>query len=67
LERKNIKSLSGDIQDNLCYVLKDNSELLFFTKNANNPNESFAMWTDSQALVYSMKLLFESNWNLSKK
>jgi len=67
LERKNIKSLSEDVQDNLCYVLKDNSELLFFTKNASNPNESFAMWTDSQALVYSMKLLFESNWNLSKK
>ncbi len=66
LERKNIKSLSNDIQDNLCYVLKDNSELLFFTKNANNLDEPFAMWTDSPALVYSMKLLFESMWNSSK-
>lgn len=66
LERKNVKCLNEDVQDNLCYVLKDNSELLFFTKNVNNPSDSFAMWTDSPALVYSMKLLFESNWNLSK-
>lgn len=66
LERKNIKSLSKDIQDNLCFVLKDNSELLFFTKNAAKSNDTFAMWTDSQALVYSMKLLFESVWNSSK-
>ena len=66
LERKNVKSLSKDIQDNLCYVLKDNSELLFFTKNANNSSDPFAMWTDSSSLVYSMKLLFDSMWNSSK-
>ena len=66
LERKNIKSLSKEIQNNLCYVLKDNSELLFFTKNANESNEPFAMWTDSSSLVYSMKLLFESVWDSSK-
>ena len=65
LERKNIKSLGTEIQNNLCYILKDNSELLFFTKNSNS-NEPFAMWTDSSALVYSMKLLFESMWNSSK-
>ncbi|KFM16293.1 transcriptional regulator TrmB protein [Marine Group I thaumarchaeote SCGC AAA799-B03] len=45
---------------------QDNSELLFFTKNANNSAEPFAMWTDSPALVYSMKLLFESMWGSSK-
>ncbi len=66
LERKNIKSMSKEVQDNLCYVLKDNSELLFFTKNANTSKEPFAMWTDSPALVYSMKLLFESLWKVSK-
>ncbi|PIW33383.1 MAG: TrmB family transcriptional regulator [Nitrosopumilales archaeon CG15_BIG_FIL_POST_REV_8_21_14_020_37_12] len=66
LERKNIKSLDKDIQDNLCFVLKDNLELLFFTKNATHSNDTFAMWTDSPALVYSMKLLFESMWNSSK-
>ena len=66
LERKNVKSLSKDIKDNLCYIMKDNSELLFFTKNANNSAEPFAMWTDSPALVYSMKLLFESLWGTSK-
>lgn len=66
LERKNIKSLPKQVQENLCYVLKDNSELLFFTKNANTSKEPFAMWTDSPTLVYSMKLLFESMWKTSK-
>ena len=66
LERKNVKSLNKEIQDNLCFVLKDNSELLFFIQNATHTNETFAMWTDSPVLVYSMKLLFESVWNSSK-
>lgn len=66
LERKNVKSLNKEIQDNLCFVLKDNSELLFFIHNATHTNETFAMWTDSPVLVYSMKLLFESVWTSSK-
>ncbi|MCV0411554.1 helix-turn-helix domain-containing protein [Nitrosarchaeum sp.] len=66
LERKNIKKLDKDIQNHLCFILKDDSELLFFTKNANSTTEPFAMWTNSKSLVYSMKLLFESLWTNSK-
>ena len=66
LERKNIKKLDKDIQNHLCFILKDDSELLFFTKNANSPTEPFAMWTNSKSMVYSMKLLFESLWTNSK-
>ncbi|CAD6520622.1 Transcription regulator, TrmB [metagenome] len=65
LERKNIKKLSNEIQNNLCFILKDNSELLFFTKNANS-SEPYAMWTNSKSMIYSMKLLFESLWAESK-
>ncbi|MCE9652464.1 MAG: TrmB family transcriptional regulator [Nitrosarchaeum sp.] len=65
LERKNIKKLSEDVQNNLCFILKDEAELLFFTKNATSP-EPFAMWTNSKAMIYSMKLLFESLWINSK-
>ncbi|MCI4432061.1 MAG: TrmB family transcriptional regulator [Nitrosopumilus sp.] len=62
LERKNIKKLDKDIQNHLCFILKDDAELLFFTKNANSPTEPFAMWTNSKSMTYSMKLLFESLW-----
>jgi len=66
LERKNIKKLDNDIENHLCFIIKDNTELLFFTKNANSPTEPFAMWTNSKSMVYSMKLLFESLWVNSK-
>ncbi|MEK6930522.1 MAG: helix-turn-helix domain-containing protein, partial [Thermoproteota archaeon] len=66
LERKNIKKLDKDIQNHLCFILKDDAELLFFTKNANSPTEPFAMWTNSKSMIYSMKLLFESLWTNSK-
>jgi sugar-specific transcriptional regulator TrmB len=66
LERKNIKKLDKDIQNHLCFILKDDAELLFFTKNANSPTEPFAMWTNSKSMGYSMKLLFESLWVNSK-
>jgi sugar-specific transcriptional regulator TrmB len=66
LERKNIKKLAKDIQNNLCFFLKDDSELLFFTKNSNSTTAPFAMWTNSQSMIYSMKLLFESLWVNSK-
>ena len=66
LERKNIKKLNKDIENHLCFILKDNGEMLFFTKNANSTEELFAMWTNSKSMVYSMKLLFESLWTSSK-
>jgi len=66
LDRKNIKKLSSDIENHLCFILKDNNELLFFTKNANSIDEPFAMWTNSNSLGYAMKLLFESLWTSSK-
>jgi sugar-specific transcriptional regulator TrmB len=66
LERKNIKKLSNDIENHLCFILKDNNEMLFFTKNANSVDEPFAMWTNSNSLGYAMKLLFESLWASSK-
>ncbi len=66
LERKNIKKLNNDIENHLCFILKDNYEMLFFTKNANSTDEPFAMWTNANSLGYAMKLLFESLWVNSK-
>ncbi|MBA4718476.1 MAG: TrmB family transcriptional regulator [Nitrosopumilus sp.] len=66
LARKNIKKLSNDIENHLCFILKDDNEMLFFTKNANSTDEPFVMWTNSNSLGYAMKLLFESLWVSSK-
>ena len=66
LERKNIKKLEKEIQNNICFILKDDVELLFFTKNAHSSTEPFAMWTNSKAMVYSMRLLFDYLWTNSK-
>jgi sugar-specific transcriptional regulator TrmB len=66
LERKNIRKLDKDVENHLCFIIKDNSEILFFTKNANSPTEPFAMWSNSKSMTYSMKLLFESLWTTSK-
>jgi sugar-specific transcriptional regulator TrmB len=66
LERKNIKKLHNDIKNHLCFIVKDDYEMLFFTKNAMSPEEPFAMWTNSNSMVYAMKLLFESLWSNSK-
>lgn len=66
LDRKNVKKLGKDIENHLCFIIKDGGEMLFFTKNANSTEELFAMWTNSKSMVYSMKLLFESLWKNSK-
>ncbi len=66
LDRKNVKKLNKDIENHLCFIIKDGREMLFFTKNANSADDLFAMWTNSKSMVYSMKLLFESLWLNSK-
>ena len=48
-----------------CFIIKDGSELIFFTKNApQNSQDMSAMWTDSKQMINSMKLLFEFIWNI---
>jgi len=67
LDRNRVKKLNKDVDEKLCFILRDNEEALIFMKNALYPaQQAVAMWTDSSALVYSMKLLFESSWSKSK-
>ena len=63
LNKDNIKVLPEQITDNLCFIIKDN-EVLFYLKN-NSKKESTAMWTNSSAMNYSKKLLFEELWEKS--
>lgn len=50
-----------------CFILKDEKEMMFFTKNySHKSQELMAMWTTSDELIKSMKLLFNFLWSTSK-
>lgn len=48
------------ITENLCFIIKDNEEALFFVKNDDQERRDLlAVWTDSVSIVRSLKLLFD--------
>jgi len=67
IDRNKVKKLGKDVEEKLCFMVRDNEEVIIFMKNAIYPSpQAVAMWTDSSAMVYSMKLLFENTWSKSK-
>jgi len=67
IDRTNIKKLSTTINGNLCFVVKDDDEVLFYIKNSESGKENVtALWTNSTAMIYSKKLLFSVLWSKSK-
>lgn len=68
LDKTNVKKLPSSINGNLCFVVKDDDEILFYMKNSESIKENVtAMWTNSTAMTYSKKLLFNSLWSKSKE
>jgi sugar-specific transcriptional regulator TrmB len=67
IDRTKVKKMPESIQENLCFLTKDDDELLFFIKNASQSTQHVtAVWTDSASMIYSMKMLFSSVWSKSK-
>jgi len=67
IDKSQIRCMKSSIKDEICFVMKDNTEMLFFTKkDCQSMKDVSAMWTDSSALIYSMKLLFDFIWSTSK-
>lgn len=66
IDRSKVRKMSDNIRDDLCFIAKDEKELVFFIKNASQSKEITAIWTDSESMVYSMKMLFNSVWSKSK-
>jgi len=68
LDKTNVKTLPSSINGNLCFVVKDDDEVLFYMKNSESGKENVtALWTNSAAMTYSKKLLFTSLWSKSKE
>lgn len=67
LDRSKIRKIPTGVHDNLCFMIKDGKEIIHFIRNANQTSQQMnAMWTDSETLVYSMNMLFDSFWSISK-
>ncbi len=67
VDRSKVRKMSGGVKENLCFIVKDDDELLFFMKNANQSSQQLtAMWTDAAPMIHSMKLLFGHIWSKSK-
>ena len=67
MDKKHIKYMPCNIQDKLCFVMKDGNEMIFFTrKDDRSLQNATAMWTDSSSMIYSMKVLFDFIWSNSK-
>ncbi len=68
IDKKQIKCMPAGIKDEICFIIKDDEEMIFFTKNDDHSLQNVsAMWTDSTALIYSMKLLFNFVWSSSRQ
>ena len=67
IDRNKVKKMSDNVRADLCFITKDDEELVFFIKNASKDSQQMtAVWTDSTSMIYSMKTLFASIWSKSK-
>jgi len=67
IDRTKVKKTPNTADGDICFVVKDNEEVLFFMKNSESRKEDItAMWTNSEAMIYSKKLLFDLLWSKSK-
>ena len=63
IDKSKIKKLCSSVKENLCFLIKDDDEVLFFIKNEGNNKEMRAIWTNSETIIYSKALLFNSIWS----
>jgi len=67
MKKDSVRKMEAVLDKNLCFIIGDDEEMIFFTKNNSYPaQEIMAMWTDSASMIYSMKLLFDFIWLSSK-
>ncbi len=66
-DKKKIRVVPDEDNNNQCFVLKDNSEIMLFLRNATHPSHNvFAMWSNSKSLNEPLRKLFEYSWENSQ-
>ncbi len=66
IDKSKVKKLCSSVKENLCFLIKDDDEVLFFIKNEGNSKEMRAIWTNSETIIYSKALLFNNIWSKTK-
>lgn len=66
IDKSKVKKLCSTVKENLCFLIKDDDEVLFFIKNEGNNKEMRAIWTNSETIIYSKSLLFDNIWTKTK-
>lgn len=58
---KKVKKIEDKNREDFCYIIKDDSEVIFFISN-NQVKNMLAVWTDSKAFVTTLRSLFSLMW-----
>ena len=61
---KKIKKIEDKNREDFCFIIKDDSEVIFFISNKQVKN-MLAVWTDSKAFVTTLRSLFSLLWKKS--
>jgi len=64
IEPKKVKKIEDKNREDFCFIIKDDSEVIFFISN-NQVKDMLAVWTDSQAFVTTLRSLFSLMWKKS--
>jgi len=64
IDSKKIKKIDDKNREEFCFIIKDDSEVIFFISNDNVKN-MLAVWTDSKAFVTTLRSLFSLLWKKS--
>ncbi len=66
IDRTKVKKIPRTTNNPCCFVIKDSEEVIIFMKNSKSGKNTTAFWTNSEAMIYSKKLLFNLLWSKSK-
>jgi len=61
---KKIKKIDDKNREDFCFIIKDDSEVIFFISNK-QVNDMLAVWTDSKTFVTTLRSLFSLMWKKS--
>jgi sugar-specific transcriptional regulator TrmB len=67
ISKERIRIMPTGKTDSLCFMVKDFDEVLFFLRNATHPSHNiFAVWSDSDSMIDSLRTLFDYSWENSE-
>jgi len=64
IENKKIKRIYDKNREEFCFIIKDDSEVIFFISDT-QVKDMLAVWTDSKAFVTTLRSLFSLLWKKS--